>query len=76
MNKTNKRTGKLWEGRYKSGLFDVERYLLTCLCYIELNLIPASMVNHPGEHKWSSYHANAQCLGNALIEQHPINLEF
>jgi len=32
------RTGKLWEGRYKATLIDSEAYLLTCMCYIELNL--------------------------------------
>ena len=35
--------------------------------YIELNPIRASMVNHPGEYKWSSYHANAQGDINSLI---------
>ena len=30
------------------------------------------MVGHPGEYKWSSYHANAQGKTDALIESHPI----
>ncbi len=44
--------------------------------YIELNPIRASMVNHPGEYKWSSYHANAQGDINSLIESHPLYIEL
>jgi len=36
-NYTYKRTGTLWEGRYKATLIDSEAYLLTCMRYIELN---------------------------------------
>ena len=38
-----KRTGTLWEGRYKATLIDTERYLLTCYRYIELNPVRAGM---------------------------------
>lgn len=37
INGRYRRTGTLWEGRYKSCLVDAERYLLTCERYIELN---------------------------------------
>ena len=76
VNKTYKRTGTLWEGRYKSSLIDSDRYLLTCMRYIELNPIRAEMVNHPGEYKWSSFHANAQGRDDTLIEPHPLYLEL
>ena len=76
INKTYKRTGTLWEGRYKSSLIDSDNYLLTCMRYTELNPIRASMVNHPGEYKWSSYHANAQGDINSLIEEHPLYIEL
>lgn len=76
VNKTYKRTGTLWEGRYKSSLIDSDRYLLTCMRYIELNPIRASMVVHPGEYKWSSYHANAQGMEDALVQPHPLYLEL
>ena len=60
------------EGRYKSSLVDSDRYLLPCMRYIELNPIRANMVKHPGEYKWSSYHANAQGESDELIECHPV----
>jgi putative transposase len=72
INKTYKRTGTLWEGRFKSSLIDSDEYLLTCMRYIELNPVRAAMVNHPGEYKWSSYHANAQGYKDALLESHPL----
>jgi putative transposase len=72
INKTYKRTGTLWEGRYKSSLIDSDRYLLTCMRYIELNPIRANMVSHPGEYKWSSYQANARNGIDPLIENHPL----
>jgi len=74
VNKTYKRTGTLWEGRYKSCLIDSDRYLLTCMRYIELNPIRANMVSHPGEYKWSSYNTNAQGRNDALITPHPMYL--
>lgn len=76
VNKTYKRTGTLWEGRYKASLIDSDRYLLTCMRYIELNPIRASMVDYPGEYKWSSYQANAQGGSDPLIAVHPLYTEL
>lgn len=72
INRSYKRSGTLWEGRFKSSLIDSDRYLLTCMRYIELNPVRANMVNHPGEYKWSSYHANAQGGVDSIIETHPL----
>lgn len=72
INHTYRRTGSLWEGRYKASLVDSEAYLLTCMRYIELNPVRAGMVTHPGEYKWSSYEANATGKTNNLIVQHPL----
>jgi len=38
-NARHRRTGTLWEGRYKSCLVGGERYVLACHRYIELNPI-------------------------------------
>ena len=69
-NTTYQRTGTLWEGRYKATLVDSESYLFTCYRYIELNPVRANMVVHPGEYRWSSYHANALGLHDKLITPH------
>lgn len=69
-NYTYKRTGTLWEGRYKASLIDSEVYALLCYRYIELNPVRADMVKHPSEYPWSSYRANALGQVDALITPH------
>lgn len=69
-NVTYQRTGTLWEGRYKATLVDSEKYLFTCHRYIELNPVRARMVSHPGEYRWSSYHANAMGEYDKLVTPH------
>ena len=69
-NATYRRSGTLWEGRYKSCLVDSERYLLTCYRYIELNPVRAAMVETPGDYAWSSYRANAQGRADRLVHPH------
>jgi putative transposase len=64
------RTGSLWEGRYKANLVDSERYLLACQRYIELNPVRAGMVDHPGEHVWSSYRHHALGEHDPLVQSH------
>ncbi len=71
-NATYQRTGTLWEGRYKATLIDAEQYLLTCHRYIELNPVRASLVNHPSDYRWSSYHANARGRRDSLIHPHSV----
>lgn len=65
-NYTNKRSGTLWEGRYKASLIDSEAYALLCYRYIELNPVRADMVKHPSEYPWSSYRANALGVADVL----------
>lgn len=72
INRTYKRSGTLWEGRYKSCPIQAETYLLTCQRYIELNPVRANMVAHPAEYKWSSYRANAQGEPDHGITPHAI----
>jgi putative transposase len=60
INRTYRRTGTLWEGRFKSSLVDTNRYCLTCYRYIEFNPVRAGMVSHPADYPWSSYHVNAR----------------
>lgn len=58
-NREYRRSGTLWEGRYKACLVQDERYFLECSRYIELNPVRANMVNDPAEYRWSSYRCNA-----------------
>ena len=69
-NRRYRRTGTLWEGRYKATLIDNEKYFLTCMRYIELNPIRAGMVSDLGSYLWSSYHYNALGKNDLLIHPH------
>ncbi len=46
-NARHRRTGTLWEGRYKASLVDSESYVLRCHRYIELNPVRARMTADP-----------------------------
>lgn len=69
-NARHRRSGTLWEGRYKSCLVGSESYVLRCYRYIELNPVRAAMVAAPEDHRWSSYHANAHGECNSLVRPH------
>ena len=72
INKRYKRTGTLWEGRYKSNLVEAEPYLIACMRYIELNPVRAGMVKKPENYPWSSYVANACGEADPLITPHDV----
>ena len=58
-NYTYRRSGTLWEGRYRATVIDSERYLLSVMRYIELNPVRAGIVAHPRDYPWSSYRCYA-----------------
>ncbi len=72
VNRVYRRSGTLWEGRFRSCPVQEEAYLLACQRYIELNPIRAAMVAHPAEYRWSSYRANAQGESDTLIRPHAL----
>lgn len=74
VNRTYRRSGTLWEGRFRSCLAQDDAYLLACQRYIELNPVRAGMVPHPAEYRWSSYRANAQGEEDAILTHHPLYL--
>ena len=69
-NRVHRRSGTLWEGRFRSCLTQSENYVLNCYRYIELNPVRAAMVAHPRDYRWSSYAANAEGQSNKLIVPH------
>lgn len=73
-NNVYRRTGTLWEGRYRSSLVDSERYLLVCYRYIELNPVRSDMVDQPGEYPWSSYASNALGGEDEVLRHHSMYL--
>lgn len=72
VNRTYRRSGTLWEGRFRSCLVQEETYILNCHRYIELNPVRAGMVEHPAEYPWSSYRVNAQGEESRVLTQHEL----
>jgi len=65
-----RRSGTLWEGRFKASLVDTEAYFLRCCRYIECNPVRARMVAHPGDYRWSSYRFHADGAPDKLLSTH------
>ena len=72
INRSYRRTGTLWDSRYKSSLVQAETYLLACQRYIELNPVRAAMVGDPGHYRWTSYRANGLGQPDARLTPHPL----
>jgi len=71
-NDTHKRTGTLWEGRYKAAMIDSERYFLTCQRYVEQNPLRAELVARAGDYRWSSHRHSAFGVSNPLVTRHEV----
>jgi len=62
-NAQHKRTGTLWESRFKSVLVEDGIAAGTMAAYIDLNPVRAGMVEDPAEYRWSSY---GEAMGGGL----------
>lgn len=69
-NRTHRRTGTLWEGRFRSCVVATAEYVLACYRYIELNPVRAGLVGEPGAYRWSSYRANCGTQEDPLVTPH------
>ena len=73
-NQAYRRTGTLFEGRFKSCIVQQSTYFLVCLRYIELNPVRAGMVADPADYRWSSYCAHGIGRVSKLWTPHPLYL--
>lgn len=56
-NRRHRRSGHVFQGRYKAILVDKDRHLLELARYVVLNPVRAHMVGDPSDWPWSSYRA-------------------
>jgi putative transposase len=54
-NRTHKRTGTLWEQRFKSVIVESGTAARMMAAYIDLNPVRAGMVADPADYRWCSY---------------------
>lgn len=71
-NDSQRRTGSLWEGRYRSTLIQTDRYLLACMAYIDLNPVRAAMVAEPLGYAWSSHGFYVGARSDKLVTPHAL----
>ena len=65
------RMGHLWQGRYKSYVIEREKYLITCIQYIEGNPVKAGLVSDGSEYPWSSYRSRTIAKSVSLLSSLP-----
>jgi putative transposase len=53
-NRLERKSGTLWEGRFRSSPIDINNYLLACCRYVEMNPVFAGICSKPEEYPWSS----------------------
>jgi REP-associated tyrosine transposase len=71
-NDRYRRTGTLWEGRYRSTIVDTHDYFFACSRYIERNPQRAELVQDLSGYAWSSFHSNASGEADPIITPHPL----
>ena len=76
INRTYRRTGTLFEGRFRSAVIESDGYLLACQRYIELNPVRARLAQTPEDYPWSSYRCNALGATDPVIAPHPLYLDL
>ncbi len=69
-NRRYRRTGTLWEGRFRSALVQSSAYFMACSRYIDVNPVHAGMVQHAADYEWSSFRRLAHGAPDALVHPH------
>jgi len=71
-NSRHRRTGTLWEGRFRSTVVETDRYLLACMRYVEMNPVRAGLVDDPAAYRWSSHRHQLGQTADPLITEHAV----
>jgi putative transposase len=67
-----RRTGTLWEGRFRSTVVDTDTYFFACSRYIERNPQRAALTDDPANYPWSSFRCNASGDADRVVTPHPL----
>ena len=69
-NDRYRRSGTLWEGRYRATLVDSQAFLLDCIRYIEENPCRSGLSERPQEYPWSSARAHLSGGADHILTEH------
>jgi putative transposase len=71
-NRRHERTGTLWEGRFRAGLLESERYFLACMRYIESAPLRAGLAVDAADWPWSSAAHHLGVRRDPVVTDHPL----
>jgi len=74
LNHFEQRSGTIWGGRFKCSVIETDRYLLTCLRYVDRNPVRANLVKLPEQFPWSSYRARVGLVECDWLDVDPCTL--
>ncbi|WP_427311635.1 transposase [Cupriavidus sp. H39] len=69
-NRVAGRTGTLWDGRFRSAVFDPAQWMLPAMLYVEGNAVRAGEVSTPEGDRWSSYRHHAGIEASPFVSDH------
>jgi putative transposase len=69
-NTRHSRQGSLWRARFRSTVLEPQRWLLTCMQYIEWQPVRAALVSEPHHYGWSSFAHHAGMSLDPLVSDH------
>jgi len=67
-NVKHKKSGHLFQGRYKSIIVEQDAYFTELTRYIHLNPVRAKIVNNPADYRWSSYKAYIKGKSDGYVD--------
>lgn len=71
-NDLHRRSGTLWDGRYRSTVVQAERHLITNMCFLDLMPVRAGIVIHPHLYPWSSHCTYVGQVQDKRLTPHPV----
>jgi len=67
-----RRSGTLWDGRYRSTVMQAEGYLLAGMVFLDLIPVRAGLVTAPADYPWSSHRHYAGVQHQKLLTPHAL----
>lgn len=71
-NRRQRRSGALWEGRYRATVLQAETWLLRCMVSLDLAPVRAGHAIRPADYAWSSHGHYAGLRHERLLTPHPL----
>jgi putative transposase len=71
-----RKTGHLFEGRYKAILCEKDSYLLELSAYVHLNPVRAGLAEDPTDYRWTSYRTYLTGESDDLVDTQRVLIQF